>query len=95
MRVDAVKVLIYAVWKDRLLVFDEPDFPRFRFRCRVVRLRMAKIWRWRRHGSFSKKPGWNPVRTRNRFSHDYCFQRNGQVITIAAIIFYTAFRLFP
>jgi len=24
---DAFKVLIYAVWRDRLLVFDEPDFP--------------------------------------------------------------------
>ena len=24
---DAFKVLIYAVWQDRLLVFDEPDFP--------------------------------------------------------------------
>lgn len=24
---DAHKVLIYAIWQDRLLVFDEPDFP--------------------------------------------------------------------
>ncbi|MBW6424022.1 NUDIX domain-containing protein [Rhizobium sp. XQZ8] len=24
---DAFKVLIYAVWQDRFLVFDEPDFP--------------------------------------------------------------------
>lgn len=24
---DARKVLIYATWRDRLLVFDEPDFP--------------------------------------------------------------------
>ncbi|MCQ1854750.1 NUDIX hydrolase [Neorhizobium galegae] len=24
---DAFKVLIYAVWQNRLLVFDEPDFP--------------------------------------------------------------------
>ena len=24
---DAHKVLIYATWRDRLLVFDEPDFP--------------------------------------------------------------------
>lgn len=24
---DAFKVLIYAVWQDRLLVFNEPDFP--------------------------------------------------------------------
>ncbi|MCA1442062.1 NUDIX domain-containing protein [Ensifer sp. IC4062] len=27
MRPDAQKVLIYATWRDRLLVFDEPDFP--------------------------------------------------------------------
>jgi 8-oxo-dGTP pyrophosphatase MutT (NUDIX family) len=24
---DAEKALIYAIWRDRLLVFDEPDFP--------------------------------------------------------------------
>jgi len=27
MKPDALKVLIYATWRDRLLVFDEPDFP--------------------------------------------------------------------
>lgn len=27
MKPDAHKVLIYATWRDRLLVFDEPDFP--------------------------------------------------------------------
>jgi 8-oxo-dGTP pyrophosphatase MutT (NUDIX family) len=27
MEPDALKVLIYATWRDRLLVFDEPDFP--------------------------------------------------------------------
>ncbi|WP_454849084.1 NUDIX hydrolase [Rhizobium binxianense] len=27
MRPDALKVLIYATWRGRLLVFDEPDFP--------------------------------------------------------------------
>jgi len=27
MRPDAHKVLIYATWQNRLLVFDEPDFP--------------------------------------------------------------------
>ncbi|WP_132661288.1 NUDIX hydrolase [Rhizobium azibense] len=26
-RPDALKVLIYATWRGRLLVFDEPDFP--------------------------------------------------------------------
>ncbi|CDM57239.1 MULTISPECIES: NUDIX hydrolase [Rhizobium] len=27
MKPNALKVLIYATWRDRLLVFDEPDFP--------------------------------------------------------------------
>ena len=27
MKPDALKVLIYATWRDRLLGFDEPDFP--------------------------------------------------------------------
>ncbi|MBB3398844.1 8-oxo-dGTP pyrophosphatase MutT (NUDIX family) [Rhizobium sp. BK538] len=27
MEPDALKVLIYATWRDRLLGFDEPDFP--------------------------------------------------------------------
>jgi len=27
MEPDALKVLIYATWRQRLLVFDEPDFP--------------------------------------------------------------------
>ncbi len=27
MKPDALKVLIYATWRDLLLVFDEPDFP--------------------------------------------------------------------
>lgn len=28
---DAHKVLIYATWRGRLLVFDEPDFPEIEF----------------------------------------------------------------
>lgn len=28
---DALKVLIYATWRGRLLVFDEPDFPEIEF----------------------------------------------------------------
>lgn len=27
MKPDASKVLIYATWRDRILVFDEPGFP--------------------------------------------------------------------
>jgi 8-oxo-dGTP pyrophosphatase MutT (NUDIX family) len=30
MKPDATKVLIYATWRGRLLIFDEPDFPEVR-----------------------------------------------------------------
>ena len=55
MKPDALKVLIYATWRDGLLVFDEPDFPLVQWQVPGGRSRPARTWPTRPVGNSKRK----------------------------------------
>lgn len=80
--VDAVKVLIYATWQDKLLVFDEPDFPEVPLQVPRGTVEGDEDLAMEAAREFREETGLEPVsKLKLIFSHDYSFARDGRNIT--------------
>jgi 8-oxo-dGTP pyrophosphatase MutT (NUDIX family) len=78
---DAVKVLIYAVWGSKLLVFDEPDFPEVPLQMPGGTVEAGEDLAVSAAREFREETGLEPgSNLEPLFSHDYRFERDGYLL---------------
>ncbi|WP_353844873.1 NUDIX hydrolase [Rhizobium sp. CSW-27] len=78
---DAVKVLIYAVWDGRLLVFDEPDFPEVPLQVPGGTVEAGEDLADAAAREFFEETGLDvDSMLQPLFSHDYSFVREGRQV---------------
>ncbi|MDQ0564400.1 8-oxo-dGTP pyrophosphatase MutT (NUDIX family) [Rhizobium mesoamericanum] len=81
MKPDAHKVLIYATWRDRLLVFDEPDFPDVELQVPGGTVEIGEDIDAAAFREFFEETGIRPEPPLTPLSvHDYRFLKNGAVV---------------
>jgi 8-oxo-dGTP pyrophosphatase MutT (NUDIX family) len=78
--VDALKAYVYATWKDRLLVFDEPDFPEIGFQIPGGTLDPGETFSDCAAREFVEETGLPCPVLRHLLTDDYGFLRDGQSI---------------
>ena len=78
MKPDALKVLIYATWRDRLLVFDEPDFPEVELQVPGGTVEIGEDIDAAAFREFSEETGIRPATPLTPLTvHDYRFSKDG------------------
>ncbi|MEI3852291.1 MULTISPECIES: NUDIX hydrolase [Ensifer] len=81
MRPDAHKVLIYATWQDRLLVFDEPDFPEIELQVPGGTMEPGESPETSALREFVEETGLAPPETLSHLdTHDYHFRKEDRTI---------------
>ena len=73
MQPDALKVLIYATWRDRLLVFDEPDFPEVALQVPGGTVEAGENVAEAAYREFREETGLTPGPLTQLGTHDYRF----------------------
>ena len=78
---DALKVMIYATWRGRLLVFDEPDFPEVEFQVPGGTVEHGEEFAEAAAREFTEETGVAPESPLLPLAiDDYRFTRNGRTI---------------
>lgn len=78
---DAHKVLIYATWQDRLLVFDEPDFPEIELQVPGGTMEPGESPETSALREFVEETGLTPSQALTHLvTKDYSFRKEGQTI---------------
>lgn len=81
MRPDAHKVLIYATWRERLLVFDEPDFPEVELQVPGGTMEPGESPEVSAMREFVEETGLTPPASLLPLAtRDYCFTKNSRQI---------------
>ncbi len=81
MKPDALKVLIYATWRDGLLVFDEPDFPLVQWQVPGGTVDTGEDVAHAARREFQEETGLTLARPLTPLSvHDYSFAKHGKDI---------------
>ncbi len=76
---DAVKVLIYATWEGRILLFDEPDFPNVAFQVPGGTVEPGEYIEHAAAREFEEETGIKPPPITHALGTvDYRFRKNGQ-----------------
>ena len=88
---DAFKVLIYATWRDRLLVFDEPDFPEIALQVPGGTVEHEETVGRAALREFAEETGLEPKAPfRLIETRDYRFEQKGTLITHRRSCFHVA-----
>ncbi|MCM2396446.1 NUDIX domain-containing protein [Rhizobium sp. S95] len=88
---DAFKVLIYATWRDRLLVFDEPDFPEIALQVPGGTVEHPETVERAALREFAEETGLEPKAPfRLIETCDYRFEQKGSLITHRRSYFHVA-----
>ncbi|NUS68963.1 MAG: NUDIX domain-containing protein [Ensifer adhaerens] len=78
---DAHKVLIYGTWQDRLLVFDEPDFPEIELQVPGGTMEPGESPQTSALREFVEETGLTPLNALNHLvTQDYSFLKDGRTI---------------
>jgi 8-oxo-dGTP pyrophosphatase MutT (NUDIX family) len=81
MRPDAHKVLIYATWQDRLLVFDEPDFPEIELQVPGGTMEPGESPETSAQREFIEETGLTPPEALTHLvTQDYHYPKDGRTI---------------